>query len=755
MKRKRRSKKWENKSSEKISVKDKISEIKIIFSEDSELIKFESWKVKAEEFFEAMSSRKYPTFKDLTENLIGELVSIRGMVTHASGVKLRALEVAFTCVECENIQQLEFDVSGRGKYYSPFKCKTWGCKSKEFQPNLEFDEEKGQKVFDDWQNIRIQEVWNGNNGNENYIVTMSLPKVIDCELRNELVDSVKPGDFVFVTGVLQVNEIPEKLIDKLFSLENFYMIKHVVEYQSDNLFKRIVNSYCPNVYGQEIVKAGILLSIFGGIDNGTINVLIVGDPGTDKTELLQAAGTMSPHTVFTPVNRGGNLPILPILHYDRLRSDWILEAGSLVLSNTGICRIDDFEKIGQFNTLAEAMSRLEIPVEKSGIKSLLNAKANIIAAANPVGGHYDKNKLLSENLKIGNALLSNFDLVFLLLDIPDEEMDHYLSERVMTVHSGILADDKSYKSQRYAPLSDLNKNRSHIVDILPLSEKLKIGSNENMELFDIPFLQKYIAYAHKYEARNMIKLFFINMGHKYQSMDETPITVRQLETMIKLSQARARMELRKVVISEDVEEVAEIMEFCLFRIQRDEFGNVRMKGKSKTGCGDNGGGVRGSGRSGKQAQAKRFLDELFKFGNAKGSDIFSFQEMQQIAKGKAPRKQLATKAARKSAPATGGVKKPHRYRPGTVALREIRRYQKTTDLLIRKLPFQRLVREIAQDFKTDLRFQSSAIGALQEAAEAYLVALFEDTNLAAIHAKRVTIQPKDIQLARRLRGERS
>jgi histone H3 len=123
--------------------------------------------------------------------------------------------------------------------------------------------------------------------------------------------------------------------------------------------------------------------------------------------------------------------------------------------------------------------------------------------------------------------------------------------------------------------------------------------------------------------------------------------------------------------------------------------------------------------------------------------------------GKAPRKQLATKAARKSAPATGGVKKPHRYRPGTVALREIRRYQKSTELLIRKLPFQRLVREIAQDFKTDLRFQSSAVLALQEASEAYLVGLFEDTNLCAIHAKRVTIMPKDIQLARRIRGERA
>ena len=200
-----------------------------------------------------------------------------------------------------------------------------------------------------------------------------------------------------------------------------------------------------------------------------------------------------------------------------------------------------------------------------------------------------------------------------------------------------------------------------------------------------------------------------------------------------------------------------------------------------------------------RCSARAATDKLF-------SSVAAMARTKQTARkstgGKAPRKQLATKAARKSAPVTvrggacvslslaslgarasgkrwrrvtaapirksrkseasgltsalqGGVKKPHRYRPGTVALREIRRFQKSTELLIRKLPFQRLVREIAQDFKTDLRFQSSAVAALQEASEAYLVGLFEDTNLAAIHAKRVTIMPKDIQLARRIRGERA
>ena len=130
------------------------------------------------------------------------------------------------------------------------------------------------------------------------------------------------------------------------------------------------------------------------------------------------------------------------------------------------------------------------------------------------------------------------------------------------------------------------------------------------------------------------------------------------------------------------------------------------------------------------------------------------QTARQNKGGKCPRFAVAAKAAIKAAPLVGTLRK-HRYRPGTVALREIRRYQKSTELLTRRLPFQRLVREIAQDFKMDMRFQSSAIAALQEASEAYLVGLFEDTNLCAIHAKRVTIFPKDLQLARRIRGERA
>ncbi|XP_074058041.1 LOW QUALITY PROTEIN: histone H3.3A-like [Macrotis lagotis] len=160
--------------------------------------------------------------------------------------------------------------------------------------------------------------------------------------------------------------------------------------------------------------------------------------------------------------------------------------------------------------------------------------------------------------------------------------------------------------------------------------------------------------------------------------------------------------------------------------------------------------ARAASRSASPAVAKGVSKEKFS-----GTRLVPSKPPVKSTGGKAPRAQLATKAARKRAPSTGGVKKPHCCRPGPVALREIRCYHKSAELLIRKLPFQRLVREIAQDFHTDLRFQTAAIGALQEASEASLVGLFEDTNLCAIHAKRVTIMPKDIQLARRIRGERA
>ncbi|GBC08855.1 hypothetical protein RclHR1_08430004 [Rhizophagus clarus] len=305
------------------------------------------------------------TFNDLTENNIGKKVSIRGLVTHASGIKLFTLEVSFRCVECQEIQTLGYNNGGR-YYYLPLKCKS-GCKSKQFDPiipTMEFSEKEENTTFTYLNKFRMQEVWN--ESKKEYIDD-NFPKIIDCEVRNDLVDKAKPGDFVFVKGKLQVHEISEtnnknnkgssmmhhlyidimeikkvsisdlyvesdKTEENIFSLRDLYNIKQVTTTTND-LFKRIVNSFCPSVYGHEIVKAGILLSIFGKDDNGTIHILIVGDPGTDKVDLLLAANSMSPNTVFTPINRGDESLILPALKYDRYFNEWILEAG-IVTSST-------------------------------------------------------------------------------------------------------------------------------------------------------------------------------------------------------------------------------------------------------------------------------------------------------------------------------------------------------------------------------------------------------------------------------------
>ncbi|CAG8603639.1 734_t:CDS:10 [Funneliformis mosseae] len=545
---------------------------------------------------EEVSQKEFVTsFNDLAVYNIGKKVLIRGLVSHVTGIKLCTSKINFKCIECQEIQTLCYNNGGR--YYFPSKCKIPGCKSKKFTPIMEFGENEEAASFTDLSKFRMQEMWSDDYNEEN------LPKVIDCESRNNLIDKIKPGDFVSIEGKIQVYDIKiletkskshygsstlphlyieitdikklsisdlyiESELDDIttsakensFSLRDLYSIRQVTA--TYNLFKRIVASFCPSIYRHELVKAGILLSLFGKNDNGAIHILIVGDPGSDKTELLSATSSISPNTVFTPINRGDESSILPTLQHDRYFKEWTLKAGSLALSNEGICRIDDFEKCGRFNALAEAITRKSYPIGKYGIKCSLKTQTSIISGQSgqwawalqvttilkfellkdqtkpsEFNFYVSKDKTLSKNLKISNNMLSTFDLIFLLLDIPDEEMDNYRAERVISANPELF-----------------------LVDI---SQSHDISSSD---LFPLEFLQKYIAYAHRYvyprlseEARKILKLSYIKMKQKYLSMDQTSITIRQLETMIKLAQARARMELRDLVLCSDVEDVVEIM----------------------------------------------------------------------------------------------------------------------------------------------------------------------------------------------------
>lgn len=214
-----------------------------------------------------------------------------------------------------------------------------------------------------------------------------------------------------------------------FTLKELYAVREI--HEQKNVFHLIVNSLCPAIYGHEMVKAGLVLGLFGGTQKyaddhdriairGDPHILMVGDPGLGKSQLLQACAHVSPRGVYVCGNNSTTTGLTVTIIKDS-NNDNSLEAGALVLSDQGCCCIDEFDKMGnQQQALLEAMEQQTVSIAKAGLLCSLPARASVLAAANPICGHYDKSKTVSENLKFSSAILSRFDLVFILLDKADE-----------------------------------------------------------------------------------------------------------------------------------------------------------------------------------------------------------------------------------------------------------------------------------------------------------------------------------------------
>jgi DNA helicase MCM8 len=263
--------------------------------------------------------------------------------------------------------------------------------------------------------------------------------------------------------------------------------------------------------------------------------------------------------------------------------------------------------------LLEAMEQQSISIAKAGMVCTLPSRCVLICAANPVGGHYNRAKTVSENLKISSALLSRFDLVFILLDKPDEKRDLLLSEHVMKLHEGI--ERKKDPTQRAPTQSGTHK---------PLKDMLK--PNKNFEGLPTSVLRKYIAYARKFvhpklspEACDILQQFYLGLRKVQHSSDSIPITTRQLESLIRLSQARAKLELRDLVTEQDALDVVEIMKDSLYDILTDEMGQIDFRRNNAFAS------VKGK-------ETNRFLSELNLISSKKGVSTFSMNEMYDIAK---------------------------------------------------------------------------------------------------------------------------
>ncbi|KFH68450.1 hypothetical protein MVEG_05265 [Podila verticillata NRRL 6337] len=627
--------------------------------------------------------------KDLKAHLIGKLVTVNGTVVRASSVNPLCTKMAFTCNSCQEVQTLDFPDA---KFILPTSCARAGCRGKQFTPQRGIDYDT---TTVDWQTIRLQEKLPDDKFDAGRI-----PRTIDCEVTQDLVDKVIPGDVVGITGIVKVTQaekpnyrnrnentmyllyldvnyitksplgMEDEFTDEQeedtkkqdrdapfkdsihLSEKDMYAIQELAA--EPQLFKLIVNSFSPAIFGHEMVKVGILFALFGGrrksprhpaaADRSMIrsdpHVLVVGDPGLGKSQMLMAAVKLAPRGVYVCGSSGISTSGLTVTLVRGRGSEFALEAGALVLADQGCCCIDELDKMTtDHHALLEAMEQQSISVAKAGIICSLPARTSVIAAANPVGGHYNLAKTVSENLKMNSALLSRFDLIFILMDKPDDSMDRYLSKKVMAMHSGNPATfevgetDRRSKRRREDfgnedynvedPESERRTERARIVHerSLPLPERLKMRDDDDLELVPQSLLRKYIAYARKYvmprlsqEAADVLQEFYLLLRANHRSPDGTPVTTRQLESMLRMAEARARMELREVVTRRDARDVVEVITFSL----QDAFNNPNTPdlGMAPT-------------RGGKSALVKRFVSELHRKATANDSNILTRDQMYQ------------------------------------------------------------------------------------------------------------------------------
>ncbi|XP_044516640.1 DNA helicase MCM8 isoform X2 [Gracilinanus agilis] len=582
--------------------------------------------------------------KNVRANCYGKYIALRGTVVRVSNIKPLCTKMAFLCAACGEIQSFSFP---DGKYSLPTKCPVPVCHGKSFTALRS----SPLTVTVDWQSIKIQELMSDDQREAGRI-----PRTIECELVQDLVDSCVPGDIVTITGIVKVsntedaNSISNTKGQKPkisedganygtsmeFSLKDLYAIQEIQS--EENLFKLIINSLCPVIFGHELVKAGLALALFGGcqkyVDDknripvrGDPHVLVVGDPGLGKSQMLQAVCNVAPRGVYVCGNTTTSSGLTVTLSKDSATGDFALEAGALVLGDQGICGIDEFDKMGnQHQALLEAMEQQSISLAKAGIVCSLPARTSIIAAANPVGGHYNKAKTVSENLKIGSALLSRFDLVFILLDTPNEDHDHLLSEHVMAIRAG---KKKTISSVTVSRLSTQDSNTSllEVVSDKPLSERLKISPGENLDPIPHHLLRKYVGYSRQYvhpklspEAAQILQDFYLELRKQTQLLNGTPITTRQLESLIRLTEARTRLELREKATKEDAEDIVEIMKYSMLGTYSDQFGNLDFERSQH-----------GSGMSNRSA-AKRFISALNTIAERTYNNLFQYQQLRQISK---------------------------------------------------------------------------------------------------------------------------